>query len=216
MAKIKEVFESIQGEGVYVGEKQIFVRFSKCNLNCTFCDTNFRENLFELNEDELYEKIKDYDAASISLTGGEPLLHAGFIKNFLLKYKNKLNKKIHLETNGTLYNELNEVVDLVDVIAMDIKIKSATKEENRFLDNDRFLQNSRGKAFIKVVFTKNIQEGEIEHILYLAKKYKTLLILQPKTPIDIKTPFLEIYNRFYREYKNVKLIPQTHTFLQVR
>ena len=216
MAKIKEIFESIQGEGLYVGEKQIFVRFANCNLNCAFCDTEFKENLFDLDKTELYEKIKDYNADLISLTGGEPLLHAGFIKEFLLEYKNKLNKKIHLETNGTLYNELSKVIDFIDVVSMDIKIESATKEKNRFLDNEKFLKCSKGKAFIKVVFTKDIQKGEIEHILYLAKQYNAPLILQPKTPIDVKTPFLEIYNKFYKEYKNVRLIPQTHIFLQVQ
>lgn len=214
MAKIKEIFESIQGEGLFVGEKQVFIRFSSCNLNCTYCDTNF-QNGIELNEDELYQKIKNYNANSISLTGGEPLLYFQFIKSFLIKYKNKLNKKIHLETNGTLYNNLAEIIDLIDVVAMDIKIKSATMEDNKFLLNEKFLDVAKNKAFIKVVFTNEITDDEIENILKIAKKYNTPIILQPKTPIDLKTPFLDIYNKFYNEYKNVRLIPQTHTFLQV-
>lgn len=214
MAKIKEIFESIQGEGLFVGEKQVFIRFSSCNLNCTYCDTNF-QNGIELNEDELYQKIKNYNANSISLTGGEPLLNFQFIKSFLIKYKNKLNKKIHLETNGTLYNNLAEIIDLIDVVAMDIKIKSATMEDNKFLLNEKFLDVAKNKAFIKVVFTNEITDDEIENILKIAKKYNTPIILQPKTPIDLKTPFLDICNKFYNEYKNVRLIPQTHTFLQV-
>ena len=39
--KIKEIFESIQGEGPYVGYKQLFVRFCNCNLKCNYCDTEF-------------------------------------------------------------------------------------------------------------------------------------------------------------------------------
>ena len=214
MAKIKEIFESIQGEGLYVGEKQVFIRFCLCNLNCSYCDTDFK-NGFELNEDELYEKIKNYSANSISLTGGEPLLDKDFIKSFLLKYKQKLNKKIHLETNGTLYNNLADIIDLVDVVAMDIKIKSATGEENKFDLNEKFLQISGKKAFIKVVFTKDIEDFEINEICALATKFNTSIILQPKTPIDLKTEFLNIYNKFYEKYKNIKLIPQTHTFLSL-
>lgn len=214
MAKIKEIFDSIQGEGLFVGEKQVFIRFSSCNLNCAYCDTDF-QNGIELNEDELYQKIKDYNASSISLTGGEPLINFQFIKSFLIKYKNILNKKIHLETNGTLYNNLVEIIDLIDVVAMDIKIKSATMEDNKFSINEKFLEIANKKAFIKVVFTNEITDDEIENILKIAKKYNTLIILQPKTPIDLKTPFLDIYNKFYNEYKNVRLIPQTHTFLQV-
>ena len=39
--KIKEIFESIQGEGPYVGYKQLFIRFCNCNLKCNYCDTEF-------------------------------------------------------------------------------------------------------------------------------------------------------------------------------
>ena len=216
MAKIKEIFESIQGEGLYNGEKQIFIRFSNCNLNCAYCDTEFNEGAIDTNEDELYQKIKSYDSKSISLTGGEPLLHSQFIKNFLLKYKSKLNKKIYLETNGTLYKNLSEIIDLIDVVSMDIKIKSATGEENKFNLNDKFLENSNNKAFIKVVFTSTIKDNEIKEICALSEKYNAPVILQPKTPIDLKTPFFDIYNKFYKNGISVRLIPQTHTFLKLQ
>ena len=36
---IIEIFSSIQGEGKYVGYRQVFIRFSGCNLHCTYCDT---------------------------------------------------------------------------------------------------------------------------------------------------------------------------------
>jgi len=38
-ADIAEIFSSIQGEGLYVGRRQIFIRFCGCNLNCRYCDT---------------------------------------------------------------------------------------------------------------------------------------------------------------------------------
>ncbi|MDX9694125.1 MAG: 7-carboxy-7-deazaguanine synthase QueE, partial [Methanothermobacter sp.] len=38
-APIMEVFSSIQGEGLLVGCRQIFIRFAGCNLNCKYCDT---------------------------------------------------------------------------------------------------------------------------------------------------------------------------------
>ncbi|MCX5784758.1 MAG: 7-carboxy-7-deazaguanine synthase QueE [Elusimicrobia bacterium] len=37
-AKISEIFFSIQGEGLYCGQKQVFLRFAGCNLNCAYCD----------------------------------------------------------------------------------------------------------------------------------------------------------------------------------
>lgn len=62
-AYVSEVFSSIQGEGKLLGRRQIFVRFSGCNLNCNYCDTPLSRNLLYGNEiftDELYREIKIY------------------------------------------------------------------------------------------------------------------------------------------------------------
>ena len=97
MIYIKEIFSSIQGESNYVGYKQLFIRFCKCNLNCKFCDTDFSS---DLNSKLLYtpEKlITEIDNMqddlktihSISFTGGEPLLFYDFINNFINLFNNK-------------------------------------------------------------------------------------------------------------------------------
>ena len=38
-APIIEIFSTFQGEGSFIGKRQIFVRFAGCNLNCNYCDT---------------------------------------------------------------------------------------------------------------------------------------------------------------------------------
>ena len=43
-AFIKEIFYSIQGEGLYAGTAQHFIRFCDCNLNCSYCDTNWKKS----------------------------------------------------------------------------------------------------------------------------------------------------------------------------
>ncbi len=214
---IKEIFTSIQGEGPYVGEKHIFVRFLGCNLNCKFCDTDFSPlNSSEYTTQSLFNYLKPIDCTTISFTGGEPLLSSEFLVEFLGNYKEKLNKKIYLETNGTLYKELEKIVDFVDIIALDIKLQSATGQKNRFLDNLQFLEIAKKKEnFIKIVFDENITDDEIKEVIKIAKKFNSLIILQPKMPLSSQLDVLQVFDKFYQNYKNIRLIIQTHKFLNI-
>lgn len=214
---IREIFSSIQGEGTHIGEKHVFVRFCKCNLKCDFCDTDFEiKNAKSYSTEELYNVLKLHDANVISFTGGEPLLDIDFLEEFLKNYKDKLNKKIYLETNGTLYDELNRIIDYVDIVAMDIKVKSATNQDNRFIDNEKFLKiASKKENFVKVVFDNDIKDDEIENICNISKKYNSTIILQPKMPLDKDIELENIFNKFYKKYSSIRLIPQVHKFLNL-
>ena len=77
MVKVKEIFTSIQGEGPYVGYKQLFIRLCGCNLNCKYCDTDFGLiGSREYSPEEIKQICEqNIDCHSVALTGGEPLLH---------------------------------------------------------------------------------------------------------------------------------------------
>lgn len=99
MYKINEIFYSLQGEGYHTGTPSVFVRFSGCNLRCHFCDTQHQEGeMFSLQE--IVDEINEYPIAQlVVLTGGEPSL---FIDEaFVAELKQKTDKKIAIETNGT-------------------------------------------------------------------------------------------------------------------
>ena len=213
---IKEIFTSIQGEGPYIGQKHIFVRFCRCNLNCKYCDTDFDiKNSKKYSPFALFDLLKNIDADTISFTGGEPLMEVEFLKEFLKEYKNKLNKKIYLETNGVLYKNLEKIIDFIDIISMDIKLKSASGMEN-FNENKKFLDIAPKKeVFIKIVFDKNVKDEEIIKTTSIIKKYNSLIILQPKMPMDKDMDIEKIFNKFYKHYKNIRLIPQVHKFLNL-
>ncbi len=213
---IKEIFTSIQGEGPYVGQKHIFVRFCRCNLNCKYCDTDFDiKNSKKYSPFALFDLLKNIDADTISFTGGEPLIEVEFLEEFLKEYKNKLNKKIYLETNGVLYKNLEKIIDFIDIISMDIKLKSASGMEN-FNENEKFLDiASKKEVFIKIVFDKNIKDEEIIKTASIAKKHDSLIILQPKMPMDKDIDIEKIFNKFYKHYKTIRLIPQVHKFLNL-
>jgi len=225
--RIKEIFTSIQGEGPYVGVKQLFIRFCGCNLKCDYCDTEIvpDEDYLEFTPKELKKYLEDFNLKSIhsiALTGGEPLLWANFLAEFLPILKNDFKNKIYLETNSTLQTALEKVINFVDIIAADIKLSSASGNENSFAVHDEFFKTARKynkEIFAKVVFDENILDDEISHCLKLAEKYDLPLILQPKTTDDKilvdKEIILEVFNKFLLGHPNTKVIPQVHKFLGV-
>jgi len=216
--KITEIFESIQGEGLYVGEKHLFIRLFGCNLACKYCDTNIPDNnkTVVLTKSALFEEIKHYSAETVSFTGGEPLLQSEFLRDFLFEYKNSLKKKIYLETNGSLPYNLRDVIDFVDVVSMDIKLESATGEKNDFSVSDEFLLVARDTdVFAKVVFDENITDKEIGELANLGIKHGIEIILQPKMPIAKRLDIAGVFRKLYGKYSRIRLIPQVHKFLNL-
>lgn len=218
--KIKEIFASIQGEGPYVGYKQLFIRFCNCNLKCNYCDTEFSSNsdFEEYCPNELAEKVNEFkDVHSVSLTGGEPLLSVDFLKEFLPL----VNKKIYLETNATLCDKLLEIRPFVGIISADIKLESATGIKDSYKFHDKFFEACKGvETFAKIVFNKNITDEEIEKCCKLGKKYQIELILQlemVENKMSVTSEFCaQVLDKFLKNYENVRLIPQVHKFLDVR
>lgn len=182
--KIAEVFDSVQGEGLYLGEKQIFVRFFGCNLSCKFCDTKL-DRFTEYEPEELFEEIKLYqnEFHSISFTGGEPLLQKDYLKE-VLKLTSKHGYKNYLETNGTLPDELADVIDYLDIVAMDLKLPSSTGMGNLWDMHRKFLKIAAQKeVFLKTIICQSTQEEDLKEALALIKEVHTagILVLQPNS-----------------------------------
>ena len=219
IVKIKEVFTSIQGEGPFIGYKQLFIRFCGCNLSCNYCDTDYRTvGSTDYRLCELIECVKqNKDCHSVAITGGEPLLNSGFLKEFLPQCP----LPVYLETNATLAGELGEIIDYVDYISADIKLGSCTGLNNFFNEHDRFFTVASPKTlFAKIVFDENITEDEIMQCAKLGAKYNIELILQPKMNGDslgVKKEIIEkVFDKILKLYKKVRVIPQVHKFLDVR
>ena len=237
-AKITEIFESIQGEGLYIGEKQIFVRFSNCNLNCAYCDTD-TSNGEIYTVDDLISKLEKFNLKimhSISLTGGEPLLNHEFLSEFMPKFKNKYPKvKLYIETNATLTDNLDKILEYADIISADIKLKSSGENFDTMDLHEKFFKKVREyrvycattkqfectekNLFAKIVFDENITDEEIKKCCELGEKYNFYLILQPKmnklTPAVSPEVIQKTFDKFLEHYKNVRVIPQSHKLINV-
>ncbi len=230
-APIDEVFFSYQGEGIYAGIPQIFVRFAGCNLRCNYCDTpkSLKKNsaskyftaqaLFEYIND-IYNQNKDNffgQKPSVSFTGGEPLLYADFISELINKYtKNKFS--VYMETNGSLSSEIKKIYKHCDVVAMDIKFKSACSKD-LFKEHKKFLEVCKKKVFVKTVITKDTKETEfIKATNLLSKISKNIpLVIQPASFDNITNKkVLKFYSISSLKLKNIRILPQLHKLWKIR
>lgn len=105
---VNEIFYSLQGEGGRSGEASIFIRLTKCNLACDFCDTDF-ENGDEMGLPDILNVIKAYPCKWIIWTGGEPTIQ---LRDEHLAFFKAQGYKQAIETNGT-----RRVPSLIDYIS---------------------------------------------------------------------------------------------------
>ncbi|HLF18327.1 MAG TPA: 7-carboxy-7-deazaguanine synthase QueE [Candidatus Omnitrophota bacterium] len=227
-AKVLEIFQSIQGEGKYAGIKQVFVRFFECNMHCVWCDTpnsigDTVRNFKEMTLDEIMDRVRALKAGceSVSLTGGEPLLQAEFIKGMLPALK-KEGLKSYLETNGVLPQALGMVIDGIDTIAMDIKLPSSTKCQPFWKEHESFLKLARQKdVFIKTVISSDTDKEDIGRCVQLVAGIDpdVLFILQPNTyelKNGVMKKCLEFQDLCLKRLNNVRILPQVHKFMKLR
>lgn len=220
-AGICEIFESIQGEGIYQGQRHIFVRFTGCNLNCSFCDTDF-DRFTYMTIDDVLSEIYKYEALVVALTGGEPLLHIDFLKELCPGIK-KINKKIYLETNGTLCERLCDIAGILDIISMDFKLPSVTncaafwEKHKKFLD---YAHRSGSEVFVKAVIGANILDDDVTKMSDIINSvHKDIkVVLQPQHPYEdcLRDKVLEIKEVLVSNGLNVSISEQLHKKLGVR
>ena len=244
---LSEIFSSIQGEGPYVGERHLFVRFCGCHRDCIYCDTNtertetvliekkpgsgkFEQIPNPLATGQLVELIRELDARKnnrrISLTGGAPLLQAGYLGE-LLPVLNGDDYSIYLETAGDLPQQLKSIIEWIDIVAMDVKLSSVTQEKNTFPAHWQFLKTCRDwnvEVFTKLVLSAETDDDELMQAVGGIKKAggeNTLIVIQPMTKAE-KTDavpsgaqLLRWQEKVATQLPNVRVIPQTHLMMEM-
>lgn len=212
-----------------IGKRQIFIRFAGCNINCKYCDTQISQagdvgdyySVDELNK--VVESLITPDFDSLEITGGEPLLHSDYIRDFLSKY----DYKAMLETNATLPDNLLDLVDVIDIVSMDIKLPEHfnTKDEwlmvyENELKSIKIMEDNNLKYYIKIVVSPTTTIKIIEDIL---KDLNGIvgsdveLVVQPVSPMslwDSKKNLFTISEEIGKYY-NVSIIPQIHKYMEI-
>jgi organic radical activating enzyme len=196
--KIIEIFASLQGEGLRQGEPTVFIRFSGCNLKCSFCDTRYAwsggRDLTPLQALREVQKIRSRHPADWAcLTGGEPLLQdvSGLVEDL-----REEGLKIQVETNAILYRPLT--VDWYTV----------SPKPPRYSYRPEYRKRAKE---VKLVVTRSLSFGTVER---LRKEFpaRIPLLLQPESnaPWSV-TKSLRILGRAQKEgLKSIRFSVQLH------
>jgi len=222
-ARIAEIFHSLQGEGLYLGEPTTFVRFAGCNLDCGYCDTPLAkagDKSIAMEVSGVLAEIVGVTKAGdfVSLTGGEPLLQADFIAALIPGLKER-GHRLYLETNGTLFKELASILSGLDVVSMDIKPPTACGKDLWDMQQ-KFLQTARDKVFVKLVICDKTTAAEVERSarMIVAVDRKIILILQPAEGPN--APDMQAVRRYQalagELLQNVSIIRQMHKIWNIR
>ena len=229
-APIIEIFSSFQGEGVLIGQRQIFVRFAGCNLNCDYCDTKHSISKKEgmlMTPEEVVSKIESIltpDCHTISFTGGEPSLYPEFIN----EVSKLTDLDIMLETNGTLPANI-DLIDNLDIVSLDIKLKEHFKghfDEDIFLNEIKSLNLLIEKSinvYCKVVILPSLKIESFEEVIKkideeIIDENNIQFIIQPSSPLNEWNNLSERlfeFSEIVGKYFEVSTIPQIHKILNI-
>ena len=150
--KVVEKFVSINGEGQASGQLAIFIRFAECNLDCSYCDTQWANeesvDYESMTAEEIHKYIKTTGVKNITLTGGEPLIQDGMLELVTLLCEDE-NLSIEIETNGSKHiNDFTAIKKNPPSITMDYKLASSSMEQAMKAENFEYLTKKDTLKFV--------------------------------------------------------------------
>jgi len=144
--RIHEIYESIQGESTFAGLPCTFVRLSRCNLRCRWCDTpQAFEGGTQLPRADVLKQALSFGTPLVELTGGEPLLQPGAIP--LLQELCDSGRTVLLETSGE--RDISEVDPRVHRI-MDLKAPGSDESHRNRWEN---IEHLTARDEVKIVLS---------------------------------------------------------------
>lgn len=227
---VMEIFgPTIQGEGMVIGQKTMFVRTAGCDYSCSWCDSAFtwdgsgKHLIKQMEAEEIWQELvkQGGDGFSfVTISGGNPAL----LKNlsYLIQLLKSKNIKMGLETQGSKWQDwflqINELTlspkppssgmttdfEVLDMIIDRLKEAANTSLKVVVFDDQDYLYAKKMHLrypevpfFLQVGNSDNQTEDNKTLLADLLEKYEWLI---DKTMDD-------------HELKNVKVLPQLHTYI---
>ena len=180
-----EIFASLQGEGPSAGMPVAFMRLSRCNLACSWCDTAYtwrwegdnrphrddvtfdrKANQVKLSPEKVAAKVAALGQKRLVITGGEPLLQCGPLADMLAILP---DIEVEIETNGT--TKASAHIDIrVDQYNVSPKLSHSGNEESLALVPERLdFYAADPRAFFKFVIA---EPSDVDEVLALQHRYR--------------------------------------------
>ncbi len=230
---VMEIFgPTIQGEGMVIGQKTMFVRTAGCDYSCAWCDSSFtwdgtgKDSIRQMEAEEIWEELKALGGdgfSFVTISGGNPAL----LKNLssLIQLLKENNIKICLETQGSKWQDW--FFDIDELTISPKPPSSRMKTDFDVLDQIiRNLENQKGSHHVSlkvVVF----DDEDYEYAKKVHHRYPDIpFFLQVGNDDTKTTDDQELIQRLLKKYewlinkvmednelKNVKVLPQLHTYV---
>ncbi|MDP4094465.1 MAG: radical SAM protein [Bacillota bacterium] len=200
--KVNEIFLSIQGESLSAGYPTVFVRFSGCNLRCSFCDTQYAyDEGTVMSPLKIYSEIERFYYKRVCLTGGEPLIQEDLGKLLALLE----NYTVSIETNGSV--DLGKV-NLINKhsFVMDMKTPSSGCSDKMNFNNFNLLKSRDEIKF--VIGDRNDYEWSKDIIKTYHKKGTITF-----SPVFGKIEYKDLVSWILRDKLDIRFQLQLHKFI---
>lgn len=234
--QLSEIFTSIEGEGILVGTKTLFIRMAGCHLGCIWCDTGYALP-FNSGKEYTVDQVKDMISNELqpntykaNFTGGEPLLQHHAVAE-LAKFIKGKGLKTYLESACFDSHRFEKVLPFMDICKIEFKMSDSKAVDSDH--HDRLLFNERQCldlsiecskiTYIKVVVAASSSIGEFRKLLQdvftrIETRDLAGFIIQPSSAMEEPSleKLLNFYDAAYPLYHNVRIIPQLHKLIGVR
>lgn len=169
MLDVAEMFVSINGEGTLAGQLAVFVRFSGCNLCCSYCDTMWANQsdtpCRTMTAEEIYNEICKTGIRNVTLTGGEPLNRNDIFELMELLAKDS-RLYVEIETNGSIPLKPFLSIKNRPSMTMDYKLPSSGMEHSMYTENLNLLDSRDTVKFVSGSI------GDLERAREIINEYK--------------------------------------------
>ncbi|MBW7651009.1 7-carboxy-7-deazaguanine synthase QueE [Anoxybacillus sp. ST4] len=173
-----EIFgPTIQGEGMVIGQKTMFVRTAGCDYRCRWCDSSFtwdgsaKDEIKQMTPEHIWQQLKQLGGDRfnhVTISGGNPALLKGL--SALVAHLKEKGVRIGLETQGSVWHDS---FDDIDDLTISPKPPSSNMETN-FATLDMImdrLATHRGRVSLKVVV---FNDQDFSYATYVHQRYPSV------------------------------------------